>query len=299
MDSLDLCTNWGWRSYRDFTYSRFPSFSSTSWVPIFYGVIDENNVINENSLSKMLHEADSFTTKLKNNVSGSDLLNDFRWLNNFETLLCANCNLIPLNLKRLRYTGYVMVIYNTVLMHALLNGLLPISLTSCVPIFASIASNYIDSSTIIMLDIFEFGQIFLSITIFGTFIALKARINSNVEGMTIIKNDCRVFELIFIFMEFFLSDDWFETGIDRAQPFSAVRRAHSRVLCCANAVCCERHAALCSERYAWKLELFSVIALVSLSYRFCSALFWAPCLVLYALKSPSSVLSYSAGQDTL
>lgn len=145
----------------------------------FYGVIDDNAAISENPISKMLNDASSFTKQLRHNVSGIELLNDFQWLHHFETLLKANCNIISLNLKRLRYTGYVMAIYNTILMHVLLNGVLPVSLTSCISIFASIASNYIDQSTIILLGIFEFGQIFLSVMIFGTFVALKEQINSH------------------------------------------------------------------------------------------------------------------------
>lgn len=80
------------------------------WEPIFM------------VLSKMLSGVNLFSKQLRNHASGIDLLNDYRWLKNFEILLHANCNLIPLNLEMWRYTRYIIAIYSTVFMHMLLNG---------------------------------------------------------------------------------------------------------------------------------------------------------------------------------
>jgi hypothetical protein len=141
----------------------------------FDGVINDNSLIDDNPMNKMITQASSFVQSLKKNASGDALSKEFPWLNHFEILISANCNIITPNLKRLRHVGYVMGVYNTFLMHILLNGLLPVSLISCLPIFASVLSNYAEPSMTVLLGILEFSQIFLSVVIVGTFILVNEK----------------------------------------------------------------------------------------------------------------------------
>jgi hypothetical protein len=98
----------------------------------FYGIINENYVLNDNPIFKMMKEANMFTKDMHKNVSGYELIQKYTWLSHFETLINSNCNMISNNLKYLRYSGYVMVMYNTMLMHVLLDGALPVSIVTCI-----------------------------------------------------------------------------------------------------------------------------------------------------------------------
>ncbi|CAF5000873.1 unnamed protein product [Rotaria sp. Silwood1] len=123
----------------------------------------------------MVNESGFFIKDLKQNVCGRQLIGDYKCLNHFETLIRTNCNIIPDSLKYLRCTGYLMAIYNTLLMHVLLNCILQVSAVACIPILTSFGAGYIDISKIILLGICEFSQVFLSLVIMGTFYFLIDR----------------------------------------------------------------------------------------------------------------------------
>ncbi len=141
----------------------------------FSRVIIDNRVLNENPMFKMVKEADAFMKDMYKNVSGNLLLNDYKWLNDFKMLIVSDCHIVPDSLKYLHYTGYLMAAYNIILMHVLLNDILPVSVLACIPIIISFVSSDIDSSKIILLGLFEFSQLLLSIVIMGTFIFLNER----------------------------------------------------------------------------------------------------------------------------
>lgn len=141
----------------------------------FTNVIIDNRVLNENSIFKILTEANAFMKHLKENVSGHRLLNDYQWLHHFEMLILSNCHIVPDSLKYLCFTGYVMAAYNTFLMYVLLSGTLPVSVLASIPIITSFISGYIDPSRIVLLGLFEFSQALLSMAIIITFIFLNER----------------------------------------------------------------------------------------------------------------------------
>jgi len=147
----------------------------------FYGIINENYVLNDNPLFKMMKEANMFTKDMHKNVSVYELIQKYTWLSHFETLINSNCNMISNNLKYLRYSGYVMVMYNTMLMHVLLDGALPVSIVTCAFIVISLTSNLIDSTQIFLLGVFEIGQTSFTFMIMIAFIMLKEKNYINKE----------------------------------------------------------------------------------------------------------------------
>ena len=141
----------------------------------FYAVIIDNRALNENPMFEMVKEADAFMKHLKANVSGHRLLNDYQWLNDLKMLIGSDCHIQSTSLKHLHYTGYLMAVYNVVLMHILLNGILPVSILAVIPIITSFISSEIDSFNTILLGLFEFSQALISVIIMGIFLFLKER----------------------------------------------------------------------------------------------------------------------------
>jgi hypothetical protein len=139
----------------------------------FYGVIQDNDILNENPMYNMMNDADSLIKDIRDDMCGLKLLEKYKWLKQVDILINSNCNITPDNLKYLRYTGYSMAIYNTIFMHLLLCGVLPVSVIACVPIITSFISTFIKPTQIVMLGFFEFSQMLLTLVILITFIAIK------------------------------------------------------------------------------------------------------------------------------
>ncbi len=97
----------------------------------FFGVIQHNHSSSGRPRFKMLQQANSFIKEIRDNVFGHELLENYSWLNHFEKSINSNCNDMPENLQYLKYTGYLMAMYNTILMHILLGGILPITMIAC------------------------------------------------------------------------------------------------------------------------------------------------------------------------
>ena len=123
----------------------------------------------------LLKDLKSFTVDLKANMCGDQLVNEHKWLRHVEVLITSNCSIMPANLKYLRYTGLIFAMYNTLLIHVLLSGTLPVSAMACIPIVTSFLSNCIDPTQIVSLGVFEFAQVLLAGTIMGTYVIQKER----------------------------------------------------------------------------------------------------------------------------
>jgi hypothetical protein len=123
----------------------------------------------------LLNDLESLTVDLKANKCGDQLVKDHKWLRHVNVLITSNCSIMPPNLKYLRYTGLIFAGYNTLLMHVLLSGTLPVSAMACIPIITSLLANYIGPTHIVLLGLFEFAQVLLSIFIMGTFVFLKEK----------------------------------------------------------------------------------------------------------------------------
>jgi len=122
----------------------------------------------------MIKEANSFIKNIHNDMCGLELLKKYQWLKQLDIIINSNCNIIPNNFKYLLFTGYITALYNTILVHLLLSEVLPVSVIACVPIIASFMSGFIDPTQIVILGIFQFGQLFLTIIIFNNQISLSS-----------------------------------------------------------------------------------------------------------------------------
>jgi hypothetical protein len=142
-------------------------------VVFYYGVMMDNVVLKENPMHQLIADMDSFVQDIEGNVSGHQLLKDHPWLHNSEVLLTESCFVVPKNLKYLRYMGFVFAGYNTLLLHLLLSGTVPISVVAYVPIITSCIAGLIDPAQIVRLGLFEFTQLIISSVIFGTFVIQK------------------------------------------------------------------------------------------------------------------------------
>ncbi len=65
-------------------------------------------------------------------------------------------------------------LYNTILMHLLLSKVLPVSVLAYIPIIVSFISDFSNPTQIVILGIFQFDQVFLTITIFNSQISLSS-----------------------------------------------------------------------------------------------------------------------------
>jgi hypothetical protein len=94
----------------------------------------DSETLKGNTMYRFMSDIDAFVGHVKRNVCGHELMEKYSWLQSLKLVVTGNCSIIPGNLKKLRYTGYVFSLYNTVLMHVLLSGTLPVSGIKCVPI---------------------------------------------------------------------------------------------------------------------------------------------------------------------
>ncbi|CAF4238256.1 unnamed protein product [Rotaria sp. Silwood2] len=150
----------------------------------FHGVVQDNKLLEEHPIYQMINESNLFMQAMQKNMCGFEMMEKYKWLKHFDLHINANCNIVPKNLKYLRYVGYIMAFYNTTLMHCLLSGVLPVSLISCIPIITSLISGFINPTYIILLGFFEFSQALLTIIIMLTFIVKNDKKNE----ATIIEN---------------------------------------------------------------------------------------------------------------
>ncbi len=78
----------------------------------------------------------------------------------------------------LRYSGYILAGYNTLLMYIFLSGVLPLSALACLPIITSFLSGYVTQSNIILLGLLEFSQCLVTLAVMATFIYLREKNNT-------------------------------------------------------------------------------------------------------------------------
>ena len=52
------------------------------------------------------------------------VLKEYQWLKTFHALIHENCHYLPTNFNYLRYTSYILTIYNTFLVHILVSSIL-------------------------------------------------------------------------------------------------------------------------------------------------------------------------------
>ena len=123
----------------------------------------------------MMNDAKTFVKDIHNNVSTHQLIEKYSWLDHFDILINSNCNIISNNLKHLRYTGYAMVLHNTVMIHILLSGILPVTVFSCGPILASLISGFINPAQIFLVGIFQIEQILFTMITMLVFIILEEK----------------------------------------------------------------------------------------------------------------------------
>ena len=159
-------------------YLYFVSYLLSAFlVAFYYGVMMDNAMLKDNPVHQMVADMDSFVQDIEGNVSGHELLKDHPWLYNSNVLMAESCSVVPKNLRYLRYTGLVFAGYNTLLMHLLLSGTVPISVVACVPIITSFVASSIDPGQIVLLGFFEFTQLIISSVIIGAFAIQRDRIH--------------------------------------------------------------------------------------------------------------------------
>lgn len=152
------------------------TFITFGFMVAYYTLlINGKYLISNNPMSQMSKEAGLFIHEIHNNDCGLQLAEKFPWLKNFNDTVNEYSKFTPKSLKYLRYSSHIQAAHNTVVMHILLSGILPVSILSCVPIITSFISTYFNEDDLIFLGLFEFGQTLLSSGIMITFIFLKER----------------------------------------------------------------------------------------------------------------------------
>jgi hypothetical protein len=148
----------------------------------FYDVIQDNNILNESPTYKMINGADSFIKDIGNDMCGIKLLDKHKWLKQFDILINSNFNIISKNVKYLMITGYIIAIYNTMLMHFLLCDLIPAPIIYYIPITISFVSSLINPTQLYLLGALQFIQVFFTFIIVCTFVSMKEKkINSQIN----------------------------------------------------------------------------------------------------------------------
>jgi hypothetical protein len=130
---------------------------------LFHAVVIDEQSIKTNSLIQIQHDADLFVLKLKNNET--NLYEQFEWIKHFSFVIKQNCTLVPKSVQMIRICSSIFAFYNSIMMHFLLQGKLPVTIKSVLPILLSLIGTSISPSNIIFFGIIELMQAIIAVTI--------------------------------------------------------------------------------------------------------------------------------------
>jgi hypothetical protein len=125
--------------------------------------IKKKQSIETNPTIKIQCDADLFVSKLKENEK--NLHEQFEWIEDFSLSVKQSCTLVPKSVWTIRFCSYIFVFYNTIMMHFLLQGKLPVTITSVLPLLLSLIGTSISPSNIIFFVIIELMQAVIAVTI--------------------------------------------------------------------------------------------------------------------------------------
>ncbi|CAF5038342.1 unnamed protein product, partial [Rotaria sp. Silwood1] len=77
-------------------------------ITFYSDAINDNRLINDNPMFRMLQESESFMKNINNSVCDNKLLQEYQWLKNFPALIHENCRIIPSNVNYLQVIAYIM-----------------------------------------------------------------------------------------------------------------------------------------------------------------------------------------------
>jgi hypothetical protein len=130
---------------------------------LFYAVIIDKRAIEQNIISQIQRDAEKFVGKIKNNEM--DLHLEFTWINDFASTIKSSCAPVTKSIYMIRYCGYTFAIFNTIMMHFVLEGKLSLTITSIIPLVLSLIGGSIPSTHIIFFGVIESMQLLIGFTI--------------------------------------------------------------------------------------------------------------------------------------
>jgi len=130
---------------------------------LFHAVIIDEQSIETNHIIKIQHDADLFVSKLK--INEKYLHEQFEWIEGFSLTIIQSCTSIPKSVTMIRICSYIFAFCNTLMMHFLLQGKLPVTVTSVIISLLSLIGTSISPSNIILFGIIELLQAVIAVTI--------------------------------------------------------------------------------------------------------------------------------------
>jgi hypothetical protein len=141
----------------------FTFLFSISISVLFHAVTIDEQSIETNPIIKIQRDADLFVSKLKENEK--NLHEQFEWIEDFSLSIKQSCTLVPKSVWMIRFCSYIFAFYNTIMMHFLLQGKRPVTITSVLPLLLSLIGTSISPSNIIFFGIIELMQAVIAVTI--------------------------------------------------------------------------------------------------------------------------------------
>jgi hypothetical protein len=142
---------------------------------MLYAVIIDKQEVEKSIITQMQRDAEHFVKEIKNNEMNLHV--KFNWINGYIDAINNNCTPYVSTVTVIRYCGYLFAIYNTIMMHFILAGKLPVTIMSLMPLSLSLIGGLIPSTHIIFFGVIEATQVLVGFTIIsvGFFNLVSAR----------------------------------------------------------------------------------------------------------------------------
>lgn len=127
-----------------------------------YAVIMEKDSSND-ILKQIQNDADVFVDGIMKNQIGFQ--HKFDWLDQLSIILKKHCRPVSNRVDIIRFTGLLFAMFNTIMMHFLLNGKISITVTSIMPIFSSLIGVFLSPNYILFFCVIELLQVVIGLTI--------------------------------------------------------------------------------------------------------------------------------------
>ncbi len=173
--------------YLDLIMTSIPMFISVSvlsslcyfLICIYVVMLDEINSQLCSITISNLHA--SLTMIFGHNKNKKDLHVESCGINHFAIAINSSCVLVTESINMIRFCGYSYAIFNTIMMYFILEGKLPMTITSIIPLVLSLIGDSIPPTHIIFFGVIESMQLFIGFTIISVgFFSLVYSENTNV-----------------------------------------------------------------------------------------------------------------------
>lgn len=144
-------------------------------IASYVHTINDNQLINDQSMSQMLHDSNSFMKKISDDVYDHKILQEYKWLKIFHDLIHQYCHTENVKVNYSQFMACCMAWYNFFLIHLLFVGTGRFSFLAFVPILITFCSIFIDSQKLLVFAFFDFSQMLLSIVMITTFIYMREK----------------------------------------------------------------------------------------------------------------------------